>query len=211
MGHYSFFDSLVCRRVLVAVFALAATTVSCDESLPPREPPGTYLNGELTVSDEGNNTRIVRGVPANVTGAFRVRIGNLHNEVLQDTIGSLVTLEIWWKEHPEVASTIKLGASDLANGGLLKGRVLTLPTDSAAIFIHQWSHKTDDGTPFWNYLFSNPVNPPYPQEPYCQTERMTIVVRGTAQLFHSTGPLYFSEQEFHLAYAVYGESCRPLL
>jgi hypothetical protein len=202
----SFAHIVVGKLSMVFLLVLAAFCVSCDESLPPREPPRSYVVGAVSVIGEGENIQIFNEAPINVTGGFEVRIRNVYDEVLQDSVGGLVTLDVWLKGHPEVNATVKLSEANLRNWGIISGHILTLPTDSAAVFVGQWSHKADNGTPFWAYAAIWAAVTPG-GEPYCQSEPVTIVVHGSAQLFKAVGPVYISEREFRIAYAFHGTTC----
>lgn len=201
------FTHIVGGQVKLAfVLVLTAFCLSCDESLPPREPPRTYVIGAVSVIGEGENIHIIDQAPINVTGAFEVRIRNVYDEVLQDSVGGLVVLEVSLKGHPEVKATIKFSQANLRNWAIISGNILTLPTDSAAVFVGQWSHKADNGTPFWAYAAIWAAVTPG-GEPYCQSEPVTIVVRGSAQLFKATAPVYISEREFNIVYAFFDTTC----
>jgi hypothetical protein len=189
---------------------LVCTMLSCDESLPPREVPPTVLQGSLTVIGAGqmvlirdSTTTAPRG-----PGALEVRVVNVYNEVLQDSAGLLARIEIWMKNAPGNRTTVELTESTLASGVVLRGGIATLEPNTPGILSSQWSHRTDDGTPYWDLV------PTYPAstrggEPYCQSDTITFVVRGLARIFKFEAPAVLAEQEVRLCYAVFGTACHP--
>lgn len=189
---------------------LACMMISCDETLPPRELPPTVLRGSLTVLGAGgmvlirdSSTTAPRG-----PGALEVRVVNVYNEVLQDSAGILARIEIWMKNAPEKRSTVNLTESTLATTGIVRRGIATLAPDSTAILSSQWSHRTDDGTPYWDLV---PTTPAFTRsgEPYCQSDTITFVVRGWARIFKFDAPATIPEQEVRLVYAVFGITCPP--
>jgi hypothetical protein len=141
-------------------------------------------------------------------GTLEVRVENVYNEVLQDSAAVLARIEIWMKNAPEKRSTVDLTESTLTTGEIVRRGIATLEPNFTAIFSSQWSHRTDDGTPYWDLVPTSPAST-RGGEPYCQSDTITFVIRGWASIFKFDAPAVLPEQEVRLCYAVFGIACHP--
>lgn len=192
--------------VIAAGLLFTGLPISCDESLPPRESPPTFLAAEVGTVGEGQNVEIYDGGTASLNGAFQVGVRSVYDEVLEGPVGSMITLEVWLRDHPEVRTTVRLGESDLINRGILRNHLLTLHPDSSARFVKQWKHRGDNGVYFWDYA---PIVEAFTPSGvrFCQSGPVRIVVRGIGHLYKLAAPAYIPEQEFTLRYALFDYQC----
>ncbi len=155
-------------------------------------------------------TVVIRdSIPVGMLGAFSSSVKNVYTEVLQDTQRIRMDVEVWLKDQPTARATIHGTEIDLVNRWLLvRGSLLTLGIDTAALVQKQWSHRTDAGVPFWNYSNLWPAAT-VSGESYCQSESLRFVGRATVQVFKNVQPKRLPDFEFTQIYQVFGITCPP--
>lgn len=186
--------------------AAALAGLSCDESLPPRESLPTVLASRMSIVSPGESVVIRGGAPTGTRGAIELRVTNVYDEVLQDSFVLEGRAEIWLKNNPEVRAEIPLTIDHVVTTGLFRGRLLTIGTDTTMIMRRQWSHRTDDGVPFWDYLTLVPKTT-MGGEPFCQSDTATFMARCSLRIFKSYGQVQFPDLEFRQVYQVFGIEC----
>jgi len=199
------------RAVAAAAAVILAGSVGCDETLPPRIAPPVVLQDSMFMTGltPWNRLLVVRdSIPLGSTGAFDVEVKNIYDEVLSDSARIRVKLEIWLVEYPETRGTFTADEWDLKNFQILRRGHVTLGIDSSMIVVKKWNHRTDDGIPFWDVI------PSYPGvsldgQSFCQSDTVTLAVRGTVQTFEKVQPLPIEEQHIPVVYRVFGVTCRP--
>lgn len=201
--------------MIMAVAAVAAVILAgaagCDETLPPRIAPPVVLQDSMFMTGLTPWSRllVVRdSLPLGSTGGFDVEVKNIYDEVLSDSARIRVKLEIWLLEYPEHRATFTADEWDLKTPQVLRRGHVTLGIDSSMIVVKKWNHRSDEGIPFWA------VVPSYPGmsmdgQSYCQTDTVTLAVRGTVQTFEKVQPLPIEEQHIGVVYRVFGVTCRP--
>ncbi len=148
------------------------------------------------------------GLPVGTMGAIRIVVTNIYDDVLQDSSILGGRAEIWMKDDPDVRAEIILGDSNVVTTGLLHGRILTIGVDTTLIMLRQWSHRTDSGVPFWDYLELVSGFTPG-GEMYCISNPTRYIVRCSLRIFKSYGQVQFPDQEILLTYKVFGNHCLP--
>ncbi len=192
--------------ILILLSTPAALILSCDEALPPREKIPTVLAGQLRILGAGQVLDVVGGEPVGLGGAIQIQVANVYTEVLQDTASLEGRAEVWLKDHPDVRGSFTFGSRDLTSLSVLQGSVLTLGVGSSCTLIKQWSHRTEDSIPMWEYVNLFPDTTPK-GEPFCRSAPVTYVIRCALRVFKSVGQIQFDDQEFTLTYHVYGAQC----
>jgi hypothetical protein len=192
-------------RIIILLLIFAPW--GCDESLPPRNDPEQVLQTSFQVVFPG--TVVIRdSIPAGMPGAFSSSVKNVYREVLQDTQRVRLDVEVWLKDQPAARATIHATANDLVSPWLVRGSLLTLGIDTAAVVQKQWSHRTDAGVPFWNYADMFP-GVTMGGESYCESASLRFVARATVQAFKNVQPTRLPEFEYDQVYRVFGITCVP--
>jgi hypothetical protein len=193
---------------VAGILLAALACLSCDESLPPRESPPTVLTSSLSVITFGKPIVIREGVPVGTLGAVEIHVTNVYDDVLQDSCVLEGRVQIWMKNNPEVRAEFLLTDPDLVTYRMLNNRTLTIGIDTTLIMLHQWSHRTVDGVPIWEYLVLSP-GATMAGERFCISDGTTFIVRCSLRLFKSFGQIQIPDQEVTLTYQVFGIQCQP--
>jgi len=216
------------RPAVLAVAMLAFP--GCDEALPPREPPRTVLQQSLEAL-RPLEVIIRDSVAQGEGGAFRARVRNIYDEVLQDSARVRLRLDILMLNEPpsvflrknpfQPGGVVKSRANTsiatdphayieadeeyLENWRELRGGVLTLGVDTAASIRRQWSHRTDEGIPFWTLV---KLYQAYTRsgEPYLLSDTIRYSVQGTVQVFKVVQPLPLPVREVRMVYKIFSTS-----
>ncbi len=197
------------RRLLLGaawVFCALWAGPACDESLPPREEPPTVLSSSLSIAGTSKTVQIRDSLPSGTTGAIEIHVTNIYDEVLQDSCILDGRAEIWIKSNPEVRTEFSFSANDVVTTGLLSGKILTIGPDVTLVMRHQWSRRTVEGIPIWNYLHLTPGST-MGGEAYCLSDTATFVVRASLRVFKSYGQIQFPDLEFRQVCMVFGIEC----
>jgi len=216
------------RAALLAAAMLASS--GCDEALPPREPPRTVLQQSLEALRPGEV--IIRdSVAQGEGGAFRARVRNVYDEVLQDSARIRLKLDIVMLNGPAVDSVrrsvfgagatstpagehgttaaarahIEADEEDLENWRELQRGILTLGLDTAAVIRKQWSHRTTEGLPFWSLV---KLHRAYTMsgEPYFVSDTVRYRVQGTVQVFKVVQPLSLPARDVSMVYKIFSSA-----
>jgi hypothetical protein len=192
-------------RWLLVIGALSGI-LSCDESLPPQESIPTVMSGATGVRFPGQTVVIRDGAPVGTIGSLIAMVRNIYDEVLEDTATVDVVLTVALVDHPEVHGTVTLGANDVTTWQFFHQNLLTLKVDSTVVLEKQWTHRTDDGTPFWDYVRLTPKFTPA-GEPYCASDPVRYRVQGRARLFKYAPAVELTPQEIVITYMIFGITC----
>jgi hypothetical protein len=179
--------------------------------LPPRIVPPEVLRDStfMTGLVPWNRLLVVRdSVPLGSTGGFQVEVRNIYDEVLSDSARVRVKLEVTMLEYPEHHGTVTADEWDLKNPQILRRGHITLGIDSSMIVFKKWDHRSDEGIPFWEVI------PTYPGtsldgQSFCQSDTVTLVVRGTVQTFEKVQSLRIEDQQIPVVYRIFGVTCHP--
>lgn len=191
------------RLVAWCAVVIAFSFVNCDESLPARDDPQNFLAVSI-LSSGGPVTVYVPNVIFG--GTIRVQVANLLDEVLEADSSVWVTIQMWPKGFPDKVVSITATSADLLNPWIVHGGTVTLRPDSAAVFVKQWSHRTDDWTPIWDF---GSFTQQYTANgtPYCESDSIHLVGRATVKLFKHIAPVETSETDVIFVYHVFGVDC----
>ena len=203
----------VLNAVIVGMMLFSIS--SCEESLPPRVDPPTVLLSSLEMI--GTPLIVVRdSLPIGTQGAFEARVLNVYDEVLQDSARIRLTLEVTLPElskfkvfagsQGEQKATVRAGEESLVNSNLLWRGYLTVGVDTAVILRKLWNHRTDDGVPFWSLVNLHP-GATNSGELFCQSDTLTLTVKGSVQVFNIVQPQVFPDMHIRIVYKVFGISC----
>jgi hypothetical protein len=186
---------------------LVFLSLSCEESLPPQQEPPVALRANLQVLAFGPYVSIRNGAPTGTSGAFEVTVTNIYDDVLQDSATVEVTLEVWLKDRPEIRTVVQADVGNLTTDSLVLGNIMTLEPNSTAIVLKQWNHRTQESIPFWDYV---PTYLTYSTGgiPFCLSDPVHFVVRGSVRLFKYAPPLTLPDQEFSLVYQIFDLPCK---
>ena len=147
--------------IILLIFILSS--LSCEESLPPRDELPVEVFEVLFDTDGGRRTYTATRDPAFINNRhpppikFILQLVNIFDETLQDRSDSINgTFDIWLAEDPTVGKTFLLtkdnevppiGSPSHINNGLL-----TLDRgDTFYIEIHWW-HEVEDSIGRWDYF-----------------------------------------------------------
>lgn len=186
----------MCRGLLVLLFSLCG----CDELLPPREEPKTFLQAEYSVAS--GVVEIRDSVAVGLGGSFVISVKNIYTEVLQDFEFARVDIDVWLRDTPAVGGKVVSTKRELTDRTLVFGGQLTLRPNVSATFLKQWEHRTISGRRFWEYV---PLTPKVTQtgEPYLESDPVNFVASGKAQLFKAKAPERLPQIQFSLVYRIF--------
>jgi hypothetical protein len=186
-----------------ALIAACVLFPSCDESLPPRDARIPRIEAQIGTVDSlvNVNTYPEQEVSAVIGsgGSVRLTITNLHDEMLQGEYSPAGWIDIWLERDPslrtrlDVVRLLPVDPHDIQDG------MLTLPPGKPVRFVAQWSHRTDDGEPYW--MQSNRAYyVPAIGYPYFETIPITFSAEARVQLFDEVGVLYSGRTRIRLVY-----------
>lgn len=173
---------------------------TCEESLPPRNPPQDYLEATLTASSSAVEVR--DSAVTGLGGAIVVSLRNIYVEVLQDSEFARVDVDVWMRDMPEQRVHVVATRRELTNSGLISRGLLTLRPNETAVFLRQWSHRTVQGRWFWEFVPLTLKQPPV-GPPYLESDTVHLVAEGQAQLFKGRGPERLARITFSTFYRIY--------
>lgn len=186
-----------------SVALLAFPLVHCDESLPPRDDPQSFLAVRVSTSGEPVTVYLPNTIYG---GTIHVEVENLCDEVLEADSSIWVTVEVWPKGFPDKIASITANSTDLLNPGIVHGEVVTLRPDSAAVFVKPWSQRADDGTPMWNFGHLTRRLTGH-GTPFCESDSIRLVGRATVKLFKHVAPVESPEADLKVIYRLFGVDC----
>jgi hypothetical protein len=179
---------------------LAVLVCSCDESLPARQEPGTFLLAEYSVVNGPVEVR--DSTPVGLFGGFAVSVKNIYNEVLQEEEFAQADIDVWMRDIPEQRGKAIALKRDLTNQSLVFGGLLTLRPNMIATFLKQWSHETTSGKHFWEFVGSHFVEVPF-SNGYWESDSVHLVASGKVQLFKNRAPERLSPIHFTVVYRIW--------
>ena len=190
-------------RLIVVASVLAS---GCgDESLPPRDEPAQVLSTMWRVT--GPLVLVTGTTPYPDQGAFDIQARNVYSEVLQDSAGIRLDLDVWLKSDSTQRGVVRGTAANLWTTWLLRNGLLTLGPDSTARIFTQWSHRTNTNIPFWTLV---PLGERTNARgvPFLQSDTVVYVARGSVQFFKNLATQFIDPFEFKLVYQIYGDPGR---
>ena len=185
---------------------LLVMSLSCDESLPPRETPPEALRADYEVLYFGPYVTINKGAPTGTAGAFQISVANIYNDVLQDSATVEVSLDVWIKDQPAAHTIVTADAGNLRTGQLAGHGLITLEPGTPAVLLKQWSHRTQDSIPFWDYVTTHRAMTTG-GVPFCESDTVDIVSQGTVRLFKYAPALTLQQKEFKVVYQIFDLPC----
>jgi hypothetical protein len=159
--------------IVILVFSL-----SCDESLPPRQNPSelftAHLQGYYVYTQFANNVVI-----------NLIAVNNF-DETLSDRVGLTGTIVITSNRDSSVHKTIQLSLSNMIHGTYdpVKGTLTVNPVDSVVIQV-TWDFTDDEGGSLPNYFFQYSLDRSCKQRLVAKSETFTI--SGKAKLYSILG------------------------
>lgn len=193
-------------RFFAAAILTGVFLASCDESLPPRDMQAPRMEVQIGVLDTLVNlsTFPQQGYTMIVGsgGSVYLRITSLHDEVLQGDYSPGGGIDLWLERDPSLHSHLDVASLRPANPNDIQGGMLTLFPGTPVRLTAQWSHQTDDAKPYWLQANRTYYAPPIGY-PYFETEPLTFLAQGSAQLFGETGAIYAGRIRFRLVYREY--------
>jgi len=182
----------IVRFTIFGFFILSLGMLSCDEELPPYEPPENVLRAELNLSDSRVN-RLVSCGSGNRTWnldpiVFQINVINVFDETLQGPANGVSgKLEIWRKDDPDFGKTFFI--NEAIDPKHVHNNVLTLdPRDTLKIGV-VWLHDNDENQRIWKF--------------YSQSSLATTIrARAQIKVFQETPILFPAEFELNVNYNV---------
>lgn len=175
--------------LLAAVLALAG---GCDESLPTYAPPADILSVSVrplnAVSDtvrytmqDNNNPNLVRVTMNSLSHGYEIMLVNRYEETIQDDLEIDGTLELAWREKPELTAVLPLSNTAFFDGGYDPStRLLTInPGDTVRLRV------------YWNFRLAT-------------TEWAFTQTKYTDGPSYFTGPLQSASDRIHAPMALAG-------
>ena len=172
--------------------------LTCDESLPPWvEPSGIYIVGLQIVAPFPD--RIRRDIHQVEAGkgsiGLNVSVTNIFDETLTDTVRYWFgSIEIWWKENPDIMKTIPLTIRDetVTREIGFAGNIIFDPGDSIYLAL-VWPDLMDDANvSMWHHL-----TPTLTSEGWVYPA-MDFEAQAKVQLFEQTAMVYSDIVRFRI-------------
>jgi hypothetical protein len=187
----------IVQPTICGFLLLCLGLLSCDEELPPYEPPENVLRAELSLSDSRVD-RLVSCGSGNKTWnldpiIFQISVINVFDETLQGPANRVSgKLDVWRKDDPDFGKTFLInGAIDPQH---VRNNVLTLdPGDTLKIGV-VWLHDNDANQRIWKYYSQRSL-------------AATIRARAQIKVFQETPTLFPADFELNVNYDV--ETSQP--
>ena len=183
-----------------------ALLASCDESLPPRDVQLPFMEAQIGILDtlvnvhtfpqEGYTMIVGSG------GSVYLTLTSLHDDVLQGKYSPAGSIDIWLEKDPSLQMRLDVARLRPTNPNDFQGGVLTLFPGKPVRLLAQWSHRTNAGDPYWLQAKRTYFSPPIGY-PYFETEPLTFIAQGSAQLFSEAWAMYAGRVRFRLVYREY--------
>ena len=178
---------------------LALLLLSCDEQLPTREDPPSILIPNISI--EPGPAILEDSVNSGRGGIINIDVTNIYDEVLQDTAQIRGTLEIWMRTDPTKRATVSFDERALQNISSLFRGILTIRVNERIFFVHQWSHRTNEGEYFWRYV---PVTLKVDSQgnSYLESDTIYMAASASIQVFKKAQPIELPEIHYPMFYII---------
>jgi hypothetical protein len=184
--------SVVHQTILVGLFS-STGFFSCDESLPPYNPPQNVLSAKLSVVEQASQRQVICPIPNTPFWdvpaiVFKISVTNQYSETLQGPAGSVTgQLEVWLKDDPDFGKKFSfMGATDPVH---VKNGILTLNPGEALEVLMVWYHQDDQNRRIWKAVSTRPFY-------------ASIRARARIKVFKETPELFPEEVETQVFYDV---------
>jgi hypothetical protein len=184
----------------LGILIVLSFSLSCDETLPPRDEPRQALETSA-IAVEG--TVVVRGgVTDGLNGAFIMKVKNVYSEVLQGEEYVHGDVDVWLRDLPEQRTTVRATRSNLTNPNLVAAGLVTLGPDTTATLLTRWNHNTSLGQPFWGFgrltlKFTTRG------EPYLESDSLHFIATARIQVFKNVQAKTIGPFEYTLVYNIF--------
>ena len=164
---------------------LSIVTLSCTESLPPRDAAVDFLQPHISA------TYVV--IPSTNGVAVSVRFINIFDETLEGRLAIAGKVELIWDRFPEIKKVITLNSTNLTYARKYNGVTgeLTLDPGDSVIISSLWSVMADSEAQIRNTIFL------FGPDSRCGLRRVassqTFTAKGEARIFRNTAPMLFGE------------------
>jgi hypothetical protein len=193
------------RLLCLVCGCLAVCWLSCDESLPARiEPENVVIYG---VTSSGPSV-VVQGGEVSANVVFSLTAKNTYDEVISDKARLAGTLTIRLKERPDVAATLEFSRGDLLTNQMLSVNTLIIQPGQTLVLSRPWSHRTDAGTPLWEFLHLTRGVTDQGRVFY-QSDTTLLQVSGSLQIFEKVQAAKIPVKEFWVLYTLYDTIVDP--
>ena len=164
---------------------LSVATLSCNESLPPRDDPREILQPDIKA--------LYVVTPATNGVAVSATFTNIFDETLEGRLAISGKVELQWDRFPDVKKVITLNSANLTYARKYNGITgeLTLDPGDSVIISCLWSVMADSEAHMRNMIFL------FGSDSRCNLRRVassqTFTARGEARIFRNTAPLFLGE------------------
>jgi hypothetical protein len=185
--------------VVMACAALVLCS-ACDESLPSRDEPKTFL--VASYSAVSGPVEVRDSMPVGIVGGFTISVRNIYAEVLQDAEFARAEIDVSMRDFPDQRGKAVALRRDLTDQSLVSGGQLTLRPNTNATFRKQWEHATVGGRHFWEFVPAHFVAVPF-SNGYWESDSVHLIASGKVQLFMTRAFERLPQIEFTVVYRVW--------
>ncbi|HOT98358.1 MAG TPA: hypothetical protein PLN61_00365 [bacterium] len=173
------------------MWLLPLLVLACDESLPPRQEPQNTLAITQVIYTQGMYA-------SGPFMEFVFIITNLYEETFQGEVAVNGHATVWWKNRPQIRTTLAINNQHFTPPSRLQGNTLTIdPGGRCALKIY-WYLTLEDGRSLLDLLdYSDSV----PVEGLIKSRPETFVMEATIKLFDQTG--YLRSEPFTFSFTGY--------
>lgn len=196
--HFSRFSRISFAAISLSLLIL---TLSCDEPLPPRVLPEKVVQASFNFYLLPDSIVFLTKNSVNGSvGSVDIKELNLIDEVLEDEEQVQAEVEIYMKDHPERRVVVRATKDDIYSWRVLLGNQITVAVHDTVEIMKQWSHATEDGTPFWTFVSPTSImtRGGQPVDAYI----IHFVAGGTVKIFKSRPTEHIAYQEFVVKYVL---------
>lgn len=191
----------------LALTALSAVSLSCDETLPARIEPAKFLKASMYVrpgafvevfidsNAPGHPITIVGG-----TGTLGLSLKSYYNEVLEERPLINGTVDVWLTAQPTVRTKVVFTEVNVDYPYIEPGGFLTLVPGDSVSMSKQWHHIADNGRGFWNFV---QLRGRFDGRFYFESAPVRFTAVATVQTFENVPAEKTEPYEFSLIYKVY--------
>lgn len=203
------------RISLFGLLFFSVCSLSCDETLPPREEPKKFLKASLNAKplivrmDVDSSGQLPYGVPpypervSGTNGSLELSLVSYYNEVLQDEVQIRGTIDVWLAERPDVRTTVTITEADVDYPVFDPDGLLTLVPGDSVHSARQWSHIASNGRAFYRYGPLRLSFDPATRRGYYESAPVRLNASGTFQVFKNVQAEKTEVFEFELVYRLY--------